>query len=396
MHPVLQVVLSVWPFTNGFLIPVQSAFIIALQNVLGPNSLAWGVFFNHSVIFTVSLCLCFQGPPLSKAFENLRAAVRKDKWELVSCVGGLLSITSIFLGAFVSDQIDFGPAFLVIACGMISLSLLLDWKGWMWATKRKIRVLDLVGAGMTILGTGVFTVTGALRETTKHYSAVSAASFALAFVSGCIFTAQGAVNKRLAHTLGNTFRSSFWAGATGVCILLPIAFGSQPNPCFQCARPSDSWKFMVGVIGLALLLSNMTVPRFLGFSLAAKARVCGNIVGAVILDQFLYELTGKRKAPSPTPVQIAGLVLALLGLIIAIRPPPKVGTERKAVTGGGEETGTGEEEGEHRSSLSEKGLATSHQTEGGNMVGEPSDLEVGGEGEREGEGEGQIQTQTEK
>uniref|UniRef100_A0A0G4FKT3 Uncharacterized protein n=1 Tax=Chromera velia CCMP2878 TaxID=1169474 RepID=A0A0G4FKT3_9ALVE len=339
-----RVSLSLWPLTVGFVQPFNSYLLILLGDLLG-GFFFWPLFLNFSLVFTGALTglgLMSLRPKAKKVdwmegFHELGRRIEASKWDIFSLCGGIVLPVSVGSNAFTSKWIGFGPTYLGVSCGLVLSSLIIDWKGLFWAQKRPVTWLDILGAFLVLGGTAMFvagTIEGDMVAGVSVNHGKRVGLLILAVVSGILLVIQGALNKRLTQALGDPWRSASWAAFCAVVGLFPLAMSEGPRAPEAISRtpPSEAFRYLSGLIGLAILLTSMSAPRYLGFSLYAKARVSGEVVGAVLIGvtHGLYSLA-KEQRERVTTLAIVGLMVTFVGFFVSLKwndkPPSEVVTQ---------------------------------------------------------------------
>uniref|UniRef100_A0A0G4HF66 EamA domain-containing protein n=1 Tax=Chromera velia CCMP2878 TaxID=1169474 RepID=A0A0G4HF66_9ALVE len=330
-----KVALSLWPFSVGFVQPFNSYLMILLRNVLD-DSFFWPLFLNYVVVLAgalVGLAVMSLRPPSEarswlEGFREVGRRVKGSGWEVFSLCGGIVLPVSVGSNAFTSRLIGFGPTYLGVSCGLVVSSLLIDWRGLIWAQKQAVNWLDILGAFLVMGGTAMF-VGGTLEEGLRTGSGGEFGQgervglLLLSVVSGILLVVQGALNKRLTQALGDPWKSASWSALCAVVLLLPIAFATGPKVPEMIGRtpPSQQWfRYLSGLIGLAILLTSMSAPKYLGFSLYAKARVSGEVVGAVMIGVtpgLISYVNGHQETVSV--MGILGLLVTFAGFFISLK-----------------------------------------------------------------------------
>jgi len=141
---------------------------------------------------------------------------------------------------------------------------------------------------------------------------------ALSFVTGSIFTVQSAVNGRLRTVTANPIFASLASFGTGVLtllILIPVfhILGIYEIPSLERILQVEPWMLIGGVIGTALVVGSILIPKRIGFASYFSMLVSGQLVGSVICDAI--GLFG-AEVHLPGPARIAGVICLLAGALM--------------------------------------------------------------------------------
>ena len=147
---------------------------------------------------------------------------------------------------------------------------------------------------------------------TGYIASIGAALLAAA--AGVSFVAQQAVNADLRHGLG----SAAWAGFVSylggtICMLLLAAFLRDPLPSGAAIARSHWWAWSGGLFGAIYIgISILLVPR-LGAATVVALIVAGQMIGALVLDQ--YGWLGLAQYPADLK-RVAGAALLIGGVVL--------------------------------------------------------------------------------
>ena len=141
--------------------------------------------------------------------------------------------------------------------------------------------------------------------------------FLLAFVSGALIPAQAAANAALSRSLDSTLYAAFALFAVGLLFVAAIiVFNRAAPPSIADFANAPWWSFVGGVIvGCYVLTVTFLAPR-LGIATTISVIVAGQIVSAVLIDNFGLLRTTMNPISWP---RILGIVLIIGGVILARR-----------------------------------------------------------------------------
>lgn len=140
----------------------------------------------------------------------------------------------------------------------------------------------------------------------------------LSFVTGSIFTVQSAINGRLRTVTANPIFASLASFGTGVLtllLLIPLfdALGIYEMPDLERLLQIQPWMLIGGVIGTALVVGSILLPKRIGFASYFSMLVSGQLIGSVFCDAV--GLFG-AEVHMPGPARIAGVIFLLTGALL--------------------------------------------------------------------------------
>ncbi len=141
--------------------------------------------------------------------------------------------------------------------------------------------------------------------------------YALAFVSGLLLTVQVGSNAALRTALGNlgiAALANFLVGTVGLCAYLMITQGQWPTRAALSGAPV--WAWLGGLMGAFYVASSVVVGPRLGAAALLALTVLGQLVAALIVDQFGWLGFPQH---SFTIARFAGAVLLLAGVVLIVR-----------------------------------------------------------------------------
>jgi bacterial/archaeal transporter family-2 protein len=137
---------------------------------------------------------------------------------------------------------------------------------------------------------------------------------ALALVLGAILPIQAAVNSRLAKTMGSSEIAAFISFAVGTVVLfIYLLLSKQLNWQGAPIRQSPWWIWIGGVLGTFFVAGIVIVVPRLGSVLAFTLVLAGQMLLAIIIDQFGWLGMSVREISMG---RIAGVILLIAGVIM--------------------------------------------------------------------------------
>lgn len=140
---------------------------------------------------------------------------------------------------------------------------------------------------------------------------------ALGVLTGIVTPLQTVVNARLRGTLGTPFRASLVSFTVGLAATTIAALLLGPYPLVpESALHGPWWMWFAGLFGVIFMTGNILLLPRLGSLQTVLMPVLGQITMGLLIDQFGW--LGSPRHPM-TMARAAGLVLAVLGVLLAVR-----------------------------------------------------------------------------
>lgn len=144
---------------------------------------------------------------------------------------------------------------------------------------------------------------------------------ALGVLTGIVTPLQTAVNARLRGTLGTPFRASLVSFTVGLAATTIAALLLGPYPLVpESALHGPWWMWFAGLFDVIFMTGNILLLTRLGSLQTVLMPVLGQITLGLLIDQFGW--LGNPRHPM-TMARAAGLVLAVLGVLLAIAAAAK-------------------------------------------------------------------------
>jgi transporter family-2 protein len=136
-----------------------------------------------------------------------------------------------------------------------------------------------------------------------------------AFVVGAGLAAQAAVNTGLREYVGGPVIAAAVSFLVGLIFLLVVALiagaASGVSPLRLAAAPW--WAWVGGVIGAIYILASIVLTPKVGVGVVISLAVAGQLVGALIIDQFgLFGLPAHQLSP----LRAVGVALLICGAVL--------------------------------------------------------------------------------
>ncbi len=141
--------------------------------------------------------------------------------------------------------------------------------------------------------------------------------YLLGLVSGLLLTVQVGMNAALRNAFGSSGAAAlanFLVGSGGLCLYLAITRAAWPARSALAGVPG--WAWFGGLLGAFYVASSVVVGQRLGAAALLALTVFGQLVAALIADQFGW--LGFPQHPF-TFARGAGAVLLLVGVVLIVR-----------------------------------------------------------------------------
>eukprot|EP01053_Blabericola_migrator_P000213 Blabericola_migrator_1__212@NODE_1056_length_5570_cov_147_169726_g726_i0_p2_GENE_NODE_1056_length_5570_cov_147_169726_g726_i0NODE_1056_length_5570_cov_147_169726_g726_i0_p2_ORF_typecomplete_len410_score74_18DMT_YdcZ/PF04657_13/2_1e15DMT_YdcZ/PF04657_13/4_2e17DUF5392/PF17370_2/0_068DUF5392/PF17370_2/5_8e03NMO/PF03060_15/0_62_NODE_1056_length_5570_cov_147_169726_g726_i0141243 len=309
-----QLMMYMFPFSLGLLIPVMTAMNTILQEEVGGN-----VFFMTAILYflgtvIMAIYILFTSPMSLKEnwyslgdFLFIRPSVNA-----FCLAGGLAGVSQHILTAIVAASGGLGVFTLGTLIGSIATSILLDATGWFWAVKSHVGWLSYLGGLIVASGAVIHSLSAFLNSKAESVGTRTLALF-LAALSGLLLCVQSCIMKKLSVVLGEFRRSVLWSYMSGCLILLLIApYTSTPITLRTIILPKNWWK--VTQIGITIY-SNVVITHF-QFKLNAAVVFCWVITGQLLSSTLIDAMGWMGLDQRPlTLFNIIGMCCVIVGIV---------------------------------------------------------------------------------
>ena len=139
-----------------------------------------------------------------------------------------------------------------------------------------------------------------------------------AFALGVTAVLQVGINSDLRELVGNPYQTALISTtvSTLTLLLISLVVYHRPFPEGQVLRDMEWWMWAGGLIGAFFVAGTAALVSRLGGSVLFTVIILGQLVGAVILDN--YGWFGVEKNPITAP-RMVGIALVFLGAVIVRR-----------------------------------------------------------------------------
>ena len=137
-------------------------------------------------------------------------------------------------------------------------------------------------------------------------------------LTGAVLTLQSAVNGRLRVVTANPIFASLASFAVGLLTLaaaIPVChmLGIYEIPSLERVFSIELWMLIGGIIGTALVVGSIIIPKQIGFASYFSMLVTGQMVGSVLCDAIGFL---GAEVHLPGPGRILGVILLLAGALL--------------------------------------------------------------------------------
>jgi len=280
-------VFTLLAFLAGAIVSVQSRVAGELTKVVH-NGITAATFSNYVGWLTLCL-LVFTLPNQRAGFTEVVRALRSKElrpWELLGGFGGAMFISTQ------STQVPvLGVALFTITyiAGQTIFALVVDELGLTTSGRKRISVLRVITALVTLIGVGVAVFPD------LNNSRFAIFPIALAIAVGGATSFQQALNSRVNLVSKRPLVTAWFNFTAGSCLITSITiirvlmghpFGSLPT------APHQLWLYSGGLLGLIFIATTAYILKHLGLLKWGLIGVTGQLVGALILDWVIPAHSG--------------------------------------------------------------------------------------------------------
>ncbi|GKS14985.1 membrane protein [Paenibacillus chitinolyticus] len=298
--------------TIGMLFPIQASISARLSSYSKtPFTASFIAFSLGSVILLiVNLIVDPKGISIGIDFS----------YPLYVFIGGAIA----GIGFHVSNVILFSKlgasvTTIITVTGQMIIGILIDHFEWFGVTANPISTTRIIGTIIMILAISLVQpkkkrdLTAASEDKKKDNKATW---IIMGVLAGFLPPLQTAINGKLRvatdSLLGATF-ISFFVGAIILLILILITRRRLEIPLYDIQRKRiPVWVYMGGIFGIFIVTGNIVLLPELGSVLTTMIFLLGQMIMAIIIDQFGIFNLQKRKIDSR---RIAALVLTVIGIL---------------------------------------------------------------------------------
>ncbi|MEV6243596.1 DMT family transporter [Lentzea sp. NPDC051838] len=290
---------------GGVAIAVQGRINGSLAQELHNGLLAALVSFGGGLLVLITAVL----PAKSgrAGLLRLRDALRQRRIRWWECIGGTCGAFLVASQGLAIATIGVAVFTVAVVVGQVVSSLVVDRSGIGPGEPKPLTWTRVAGAAVGVVAVVVavstrFTSPGAL------WLAV------LPLVAGLLMGWQQAVNGLVREASGHSLVTIMVNFATGTVVLAVVNLVAARG---AAAFPSQWWLYIGGLLGIVGVGGAIVSVRFIGVLMVGLCAVCGQLIGAVLLDA----VSGHLVLPT-----IIGVVLTLVSVGVAALPSGRMKT----------------------------------------------------------------------
>ena len=290
---------------GGLAIAVQARVNGSLAQALQNGLLAALISFAGGWLVLIVVVLSRQSgrDGLLRLHDSLRHG-RIRWWE---CIGGISGAVLVGSQGLTVATIGVAVFTVAVVIGQVVSSMVVDHLAVGPGASKPLTSTRVAGAAV-----GVIAVTVAVSHKFTSPGALWLA--VLPLVAGLMMGWQQAVNglvrEASAHSVA-TILVNFTAGTVALALVNLVVRGGVPG-----GFPSGWWLYLGGLLGIVGVGGAIVSVRFIGVLMVGLCGVCGQLIGAVLLDA----VSGHLVLPT-----VIGVVLTLVSVGIAALPNGKMG-----------------------------------------------------------------------
>lgn len=239
---------------------------------------------------------------------RLRAALAGRRIRWWECVGGIAGAFLVASQGIAIATIGVAVFTVAVVVGQVVSSLVVDRQGIGPGEPKPLTLTRVLGAAV-----GVVAVVVAVSDRFTSPGALWPAVLPLA--GGLLLGWQQAVNGLVREAAGDsvtTILVNFTTGTTALLLVNLVAARGVPG-----VFPSDWWLYVGGLLGIVGVGGAIVSVRFIGVLMVGLCAVCGQLIGAVLLDA----VSGHLALPT-----VIGVVLTLVSVGVAALPSGRMRT----------------------------------------------------------------------
>ncbi|MFJ8964965.1 DMT family transporter [Lentzea sp. NPDC102401] len=291
---------------GGVAIAVQARVNGSLAQSLGNGLLAALISFGGGWFVLLAVVLSRQSG--RDGLLRLRDALRHRRIRWWECVGGISGAVLVGSQGLAVATIGVAVFTVAVVIGQVVSSMVMDNLGVGPGESKPITKTRVVGAAV-----GVIAVTIAVSDRFTSPGGLWLA--VLPLVAGLLMGWQQAVNglvREAAVSSVATILVNFSVGTAALALVNAVTWSGVPG-----AFPSQWWLYLGGLLGIVGVGGAITSVRFIGVLMVGLCGVCGQLIGAVLLDA----VSGRLALPT-----VVGVALTLVSVGVAALPNGRMRT----------------------------------------------------------------------
>jgi transporter family-2 protein len=290
----------------GVLTSIQAQVNGALGAAIGDGFVAAVISFGSGLVILGVLSAAL--PSGRAGFGRLVRGVRARRipfWMLIGGLAGALTVASQGVTVAIIGVATFTVG---VVAGQTVNGVVLDRVGYGPAGIVPVTVGRLLGGGLAVVAV-VISLLG------EGPSRIPAWMLFLPFLAGAGIAWQQATNGRLRHVIESPLTATLVNFIGGTIALLVAASIRAAVVGMPASLPTDPWLYLGGAIGVVYIFLSAALVRHTGVLQLGLGSVVGLLLTSVVIDAIWPAHSGP-----PLPVALAAVLLALVGVVIAVVP----------------------------------------------------------------------------
>lgn len=294
---------------GGMFIPFQTSINSKLNMYTKSPIYASTISFAVGTVFLIFLNLLLN--PTMLTFSYIEQQSVNFYW----ITGGLLGVIFLTGNLLLLPKLGASLTVVITLTGQMIMGVIIDTFGWLGASVQHFTFFKAVGIILLILG---IVLMNYVRNPNKKKSSLYLYVWLfLGFIFGFCPPLQTAINSQLGQQLNSTIMASLISFIVGFITLLIIKILTNKNFNLENNdKESGRLKplyFVGGIFGVIFITVNIFLMPYLGAALTTIAGMLGQMLMALIIDQFGLLGIPKNKITFRKSIRI---VLIIIGIIL--------------------------------------------------------------------------------
>ncbi|MET9629030.1 DMT family transporter [Lentzea sp. NPDC006480] len=300
-----QVTGGVLATIGGMALAVQGRVNGSLAESLQNGFLAALISFGSGWVLLVVAVLSRQSG--RDGLRRLRDALAQRRIRWWECVGGLAGAFLVASQGIAIATIGVAVFTVAVVVGQVVSSLVVDRRGIGPGEPKPLTVTRGLGAAVGVVAV-VVAVSAQFTSPDTLWLAV------LPLLAGLLIGWQQAVNGLVRDAAGHAVATILVNFTTGTVALLLVNLVAARG---AASFPTQWWLYLGGLLGIVGVGGAIVSVRYIGVLMLGLCGVCGQLIGAVLLDG----LSGHLALPT-----VVGVVLTLVSVGVAALPSGRMKT----------------------------------------------------------------------
>jgi transporter family-2 protein len=289
---------------GGVAVAVQGRVNGSLAQSLQNGFLAALISFGVGWLVLVAVVLSRQSG--RDGLRRLRDALVRRRIRWWECIGGISGAFLVASQGIAIATIGVAVFTIAVVVGQVVSSLVVDRLGIAPGEPQPLTLTRVLGAVVGVVAVAV--------AVSHRFTAPSALWLAvLPLVAGLLMGWQQAVNGLVREAAGHSVATILVNFTTGTAALLLVNLVTAGG---VAEFPRQWWLYLGGLLGIVGVGGAIVSVRFIGVLMVGLCAVCGQLVGAVLLDG----VSGHLALPT-----VVGVVLTLVSVGVAALPSGRMG-----------------------------------------------------------------------